>query len=227
MKLNIFISAFFIFLITGSSVHAKDQTLIYEFLNGKGENKEIELHTVTIQPTKNKELQFTREIKSSDSTLNTKFVLDKNYETINFQAIDSEGGTNYQGILNGRTITVTGEISGKSINEEITLDEKPFYYTPKFNLSRFALSGEKEIQFWMLRKDSLSKYLMQAKHEGEENIIINGEEVPAIKIYYSATGKGERFYKRIYYFRKSDGIFIMKKNSDKSSNPSGKLIKEN
>jgi len=73
-----------------------------------------------------------------------------------------------------------------------------------------------QIKFYMLRKDKLSKMLMQAKRKGIEVVEVEGKEIEAIKVYYSATGVREKHYNKIYYYRKSDGIFIKKVESNSS-----------
>ncbi len=52
---------------------------------------------------------------------------------------------------------------------------------------------------------------MQAINKGTKTIVVNGEEVEAIKVYYSITGKlRQKHHNFNYYYRKSDGLLIKK-----------------
>ena len=59
---------------------------------------------------------------------------------------------------------------------------------------------------------------MRAINKGTKTIVVNGEDVEAIMVYYSITGKlREKHHNFNYYYRKSDGVLIKKEW------PSGKI----
>lgn len=203
-----------VFLIEGKSI-ASQKSLIYK--SYKEETGEIlERSYVEIEGLSSGKKMFKRKIEGDDYTKNEQFVLGVDYQTQSWKATILDEDTDYAGEKKGNKLFIKGKLKGEALDKRIELDDKPFYYTPKFNLTKFVLSDIKALKFWMLRKDKLTKYLMQAEKRGEETIVVNGKEIDVIKVYYSATGMGEKFYKRIYFFRKSDGLFVKKEVPDGS-----------
>ncbi len=211
----------FILSVCVGQAHAKEYTYHY-FKESTGEVREK--HFLEIKRLKKGHMEIKREVQSADKALEEEMVVDENGATLSWEVEDEKEDTKYKGERQGNTLILKGRHKGAVLDKEVELDNKPFYFTPKFNLMRFAASEAEQVRFWMLRKDELTKYLMQAKKKAVETIIVNGKEVEAIKVYYSATGAGEKFYKRTYYFRKSDGLFLKKKAPKKAKSLTAELI---
>ncbi|MGE0268701.1 MAG: hypothetical protein AB7S78_09650 [Candidatus Omnitrophota bacterium] len=197
-----------------SSAYSQSQVYLYKTYNPRTK-KTINEYSLTVDELPGGKKKYTRQFTGKRMEEDEDFVLDGDFQTVEWTSTDEGEKTDYTGTKDGKIITVKGMLKGAPVEETIVLpDDKPFYFTPKFNLTKFVLSGETDMEFWMLRKDQLKEYLMQAHKEGVETININGKDVEAVKIDYSAAGKWSKYYKRIYYYRKSDGLFIRRKSPD-------------
>ncbi len=209
---RIFLALLMLSITTASFADVK--TFSYQKTKARGA-RVVNEYDLTIEPLDNGHTKFSRTIVSRRYTQDEEFVLDPNYETVQWSTKNEKEETDYSGVLEGRVITLKGMLEGQDISKTIKLeDDRPFYFSPKFNLTKFVLSDDKEIKFWMLRKDKLTEYLMEVTKLGEETITVKGKEVNAIKIRLAATGKGAKYYKRTYFYRKSDGMFLMRKALD-------------
>jgi len=201
-------------VMTASYAFAQTQTYLYKTFNPRTK-KIINEYELTIEELPGGKKKYTRLFTGKREDEDEDFVLDKDYQTIEWTAKDEGEKTDYIGTRDGKTITLKGTLKGSPVEKTIVLpDDKPFYFTPKFNLTKFVLSDEKKMEFWMLRKDKLTESPMQAIKLGEEVIKINGKDVETVKVDYSAAGKWAKYYKRIYFYRKSDGAFIHRKSPD-------------
>jgi len=215
------ISLLFVFLSTCPSF-AKKQSMTYHYFEGASDQISRTSY-ITIKDLSEDEKSFVRKIESNDYVKIDEFVLDKDFQTQRWRRISEEENSEYEGEKKGNKLFIKGMLRGVAINKTVQLKNRPFYNIPKYNLSKFALSSMSSIKFQMLRKDKLTPMTMQAKRKGVETISVNGKDVEAIKIYYSAIGIREKHYNKIYYYRKSDGIFLKKVERDGSS---GELVKE-
>ena len=222
-------TVFFLYLIFSlsfiSAAEAGKDKYYYDYIH-KATGEVREKHKVVMEDLKDGLMAIDREVESADKALIEEMIVDEEGSTISWMVKDEKNNTDYQGKREGNKLILTGKKKGKVIDKEVELDDKLFYFTPKFNLTPFILSEAEQVRFWMLRKDELTKYLMQAKKKAIETLEIDGEKVEVIRVYYSATGPGEKFYKRTYYFRKSDGIFLKKKAPKKAKSLVGVLVKE-
>ncbi|MBN3039204.1 MAG: hypothetical protein JW869_07315 [Candidatus Omnitrophica bacterium] len=207
----LFISILGIFLY-GGRVIALEQSLVYEFRAGKDYAETDQRQYVQIEDLPSGEQLFKRKVKADDYTENERFVLGPEGETRSWQLSCSAKDTDYSGERKGDELFIKGIIKGEEVDRKIAIDEKPFYYEPKFNLSSFVLSDAKEIRFWIMPIEKLKAYPMKARKMGEVTTNVNGQDFKAVKIYYAATGIAEKFYHRLYYFRKSDGVFVKKED---------------
>lgn len=211
IRINLAMAVFF---VTVALAAAETQTYVYKTFNGRNK-KVISEYQLTVEELPGGKKKYTRQFSGKRMDEDEDFVLDKDYQTAEWTAKDEGEKTDYTGKKQGKTITLKGVLKGVPVDKTIVLqDDKPFYFTPKFNLTKFVLSGEKSMEFWMLRKDKLTEVPMQATNEGEEIINVNGKDVEAVKVDYSAAGKWAKYYKRIYFYRKSDGAFIRRKSPE-------------
>ncbi|MFT5388171.1 MAG: hypothetical protein ACI9F2_000222 [Lysobacterales bacterium] len=225
MKLRTYIIVLGLIFGVAFSAQAKKQSLTYKYYEEKT-GKQVEEHHLEIKDLKGDKKIFSRTMDRKKDKLEEEFVVDKNYNTLSVEYKNEVEKTNLNIQREGNRLFLKGTLNGKALNREIKLDSKPFYFSPKFNLTKFVNTGIKEIRFWTLRKDEFTKYLMVAKNRGVEKIVIEGKEIEVIKVKYSATGPGARFYKRTYYYRKSDGMFVKKVAPKKASSFPAILVDE-
>jgi len=154
---------------------------------------------------------------SAQMVLQDEFYIESSGNTKSWLATslnDNGMETRYSGKRDGNKIVIEGKWKGKKADRELEIDEDLFFYNPKISLTPFILSKEKEIEFWGLRQDNLTAFKMIAKRQGEEVIRVDGKPVEAIKVYWTVDGLGSMFFKRTYWFRKSDGLYIKQLTSD-------------
>lgn len=214
----------FILMFT-SYGYAADKTLVYHYFDEATKDVK-EVHTITINNLADKQTEIIRRVDANDIVLEDKMIIDNNGNTLEWTVEDDELGLKYTGKQKDGKLFLKGTDNGEEFEKEIDVDGRPFYFTPKYNLVPFAASPTEEMKFWMLRKDELTRYLMQAKKKKMVTIDVNGKEVEAIKVYYSATGIAERFYKRDYYFRPDDGTFLKKTAPKKADSLTAELVEE-
>jgi len=208
--------AFILCLLAQGAVLASEASFVFH--SYKEKSKEITRESfVSFRDLTDDQTLFSRQIQGENCMITDEIILDKEFGTQQWNRNCPEEGTKFSGEKKGSAFFIKGTLKGKRIDTKIELDNKPFYVIPKLNLAKFALSDMRRIKFWTLRRDKLTKLLMQAKKTGEETIVINGIKVAAVKIHYSATGIRKKHYYRDYYFRKSDGLFIKKIEPDGST----------
>jgi len=144
---------------------------------------------------------------------NEQYKLNKNFETMVWKVMDDQAEpTNYIGIQRNGVLYLDGVFKGAMINKKISIAGRPFYYNPKLGLSGFVLSGKKEGKFWGFQNRELKTYPMKAIRKGIEQITVHGEKVEAVKVYWTVDGFGSAFFKRVYWFRPSDGLYLKQKS---------------
>jgi len=149
-----------------------------------------------------------------DYTQTEDYVFGPQYETLSGRILNKNERTDYTIMRQGTSAVITGTLEGKEINRQLGLGNDPLFLFPKFNLAGFVLSDKKMITFWSLRNDTLEEYKMIAKREGVENIIISGKPTTAAKVYLTTANPLFRIFKRTYYFRLNDGLFLKQEYAD-------------
>ncbi|MBP9855281.1 MAG: hypothetical protein KBD53_10495 [Candidatus Omnitrophica bacterium] len=144
------------------------------------------------------------------------YVLNDRWETESWSARLPNEGSDYKGIRKGNTLELRGKFKNKELTRRIQLNEDlPFYFNPKLGLKGFVLSKAEKMEFWGLRTDELTEFKMKAEKKGVAPITVDGKTFDALKIYWAATGIGEKFFNRTYYYRLSDAEFVTQDPSDK------------
>jgi len=190
---------------------ASDASLIYYAYDNANSTEVIGETAIAFKHISDDQTIIDRQKQSKNCMVKDEFVLDKEYSLESWSRTCAEEDTEFTAVRIGEMLVIEGKLKGEVIDKELDLGNKALYVYPKYSLSKFALSGMPKIKFWTIRRDRLSKLPMQAVRKGVETVMINGKEVEAIKIYYSITGKlRERHYNHNYYFRKSDGLFLIK-----------------
>lgn len=146
--------------------------------------------------------------EEGDFKVEEDYVLSPEHETLWWHVVDNQRKIDYTGEKKGNKLLINGQFFGVQISKTIQLDDRAFYYNPKFGLVDFVRSGKKSGTFWGFRHDELKAYPMKAINKGEEVISVNGGDVEAIKVYWTVNDFRSTFFKRVYWFRKSDGMYI-------------------
>jgi hypothetical protein len=136
------------------------------------------------------------------------YILDERFETLSFRVTNIEEETDYTGEKKGSVIFIQGQYKGQKVERAMTIDERPFYYNPKIGLSAFVRTGRRNGKFWGFQNRELKVYPMKAFNKGLDVISVNGEDVEAIKVYWTVDDFRSAFFKRIYWFRASDGLYL-------------------
>ena len=218
MKKTILILGFiFICNMLGSSyIFASDVSLIYKLYNNRSDKRQVVAKSiVNFEDISGGKTILSRKKQGKKIIVNDEFVLDKDYSVEKWTRATVNEDTKFTSERKGNIFVIKGKIKGKNIDKTIDLGSRPLYIYPEFNLRKFVLSDMRKIKFWTLRRDKMSKLPMQAIKKGDETIKIRGKEVKTIKVYYSITGKlREKHYHFNYYYRKSDGILILREDKD-------------
>jgi len=136
------------------------------------------------------------------------YILSQDYGTLWWHVVDNQRKTDYTGERKRNELLINGLVSGIQIQKIIQLDDKAFYYNPKFGLVDFVRSEKKSETFWGFRQDELKVYPMKAINKGVEVISVGGEDVEAFKVYWTVNDFRSIFFNRTYWFRKSDGLYV-------------------
>ncbi len=150
-------------------------------------------------------------IEEDGSKTQEDYTLDEHFETLRFRVVNVQDETDYTGERKGGTVFIHGRFKGKKVESATTIDERPFYYNPKLGLAEFARSGEKVKKFWGFQNRELKVYPMRVTNEGLEVISIGKRSVEAVKIYWTVDDFRSAFFKRTYWFRPSDGLYLKQK----------------
>ncbi len=212
---NVFRQIFFSFIVVsitlgfGRCSFAIEKSLIYKSYSEKT-GEIVQKSYVTIKDFVEGEKELRQTVESPEGIIKSEFILDEQNMVSEWRVSSADEAINYKGRKEWHTLFIDGTFNGNLIDKVVNLDDKPFFDFPEFNLKFFVLSEQRNVYFWMLRKDRLIKRLMYAKKRGEETLLINGKKMDVIKVYYSEAGMREKHYKAFLYFRKSDGLFVKK-----------------
>lgn len=214
MKRTVFVFLSLLILST-SSLYAKERSLTYALYSSEEEKDSAIAKTfVTFKDLPNDQTEIHRQKQTEACLIDDTFVLDQNSSLVKWIRVCEEEGTNIVAQVTKDSLLVLGKFKGKNIRKRHRLENKLLQIYPKYSLGQFAMSGEKRMKLWTLRRDMFTKLPMQAINKGEEIILVNGKKVEVIKVYYSIVGKlREKHFNHNYYYRKSDGLFLKKEES--------------
>jgi hypothetical protein len=129
--------------------------------------------------------------------------------TWEWQLTDSDNKHDVIAKRQGNELTISGTCDGKTCEETVELDERPWYQPLSYSLRNFLSSDRKSISFWTIRADTLEVTTMKVEKQGEEEILINEKTIPAFKVELRAEGFYSHFWHGTYWYRKSDNLFLM------------------
>ena len=203
-------------LVGGISSPLFAQETFHYRMYDKNTNETLETSAVHFDFSDPAAIKLTFETGVAASEQKEIYLLDNNYETLSWHVVNAGNGTDYTGKRLGDVLRIEGRFNGKTVNKDIKIDQNPFFAFPKFELRPLFLSQRKEpfYNFWAMRQDTLEIYKMTASYQGEETIRVNGKDIKAWKIYWSAANPLFRIFKRTYYYRQPDGMFLKQEYPD-------------
>ncbi len=134
--------------------------------------------------------------------------LDKDYSTLTWRLTSDAGETDYSGIRDGDTASMTGTLRGERVNGSKDVGKTAFYHNPAIGLEGFVRSGAGKTEFYTVRPDNMSFQKMKAERKDIERITVGGSSVAAARVDWGLTGFRSAFYKRTFWFREADGVFL-------------------
>ena len=141
------------------------------------------------------------------------YVLDDSWATLQWHVSDAKNKTDYEGRREGKHLILEGMFLGRRIEKKIPIGKEPFYFNPKLGLRSFVESDRKKQEFWAIRHDTLGEFKMVAKKEKREWIEVSGQKFEAERIFWHAKVDFAKLFKRTYWFRVSDGVYIKQEGS--------------
>jgi hypothetical protein len=105
-------------------------------------------------------------------------------------------------------IFLSGWVDGEAIHEEWTIDDGPWYQALSYCLRPFLRSDKKEVEFWMIRPDTINAIKMRAQKTALESITVDGRECTAWNVSVCRTGFLSLFWQGEYWYRAKDGLFL-------------------
>lgn len=224
-KIFCFLIVMFVALSVPALAEASVSSLTYHaFKNAQLTDKVIGETLIEMENISDEQTVIKRQKKFNNCLIKDEFILDKELSLDQWTRVCDEEKTDFTAIREGEALKVTGMIKGEPVEKQLEVGSKALHIYPKYSLSKFALSGMPRMKLWTLRRDEMTKLPMQAIRKGVETVSVNGEDVEAIKVYYSIVGKlREKHFNHNYYYRKSDGLFLKK---EENSGRIETLIKE-
>jgi len=211
-----------IFLMLISSIAFAEREFFYRTYDEKT-GEAVNTFSITVEDMQEGERIVYWKKKEGKYLTIEEYILDAEYATKSWKVKRPSDQTFYVGQRKGNVLILNGKLKGKPLNKQIKIDEKPFYYNPKLGLRKFVLSRKPSAQFWALRNDDVTEYLMEAQNKGPETIKISGQNIEAIRVHWTLPDFRSAFFKRVYWFRESDGYYIRQKAS---KNQIRELVKE-
>lgn len=129
--------------------------------------------------------------------------------TIRYRVVSPAKNVEYSAVRSGNFIKVQGVVAGRAVSRALRIDDRPWLQTLEVSLSRYALAGSAEpLVFWIVQPWEAMAYLMQAKVEPEQMVLVAGESERARPVRVSPTGLLGLFWSTLYWYRSSDGVFV-------------------
>jgi hypothetical protein len=141
---------------------------------------------------------------SPDTTFSNR--CDKTGNTLRWRILSEEADITAQRV--GNYIQLDGTRDGKTIRQNVKIDDSPWYQSLSYALGAFSQSRRDSVKFWIVRPDNLDVVKMRATRIGEEEVTTDKGLVLTRKVKISANGFLSHFWKAFYWFRESDGLFV-------------------
>lgn len=176
-----------------------------------GTGEEFNLFYCSIEKNLSGGYQVHWVMKEGGAVTEEDYTLDEYFDTLRFRVVNIDEKTDYIGERKERSVLIRGRFKGERIERAMAIDDRPFYYNPKIGLAAFVRSGRKQGKFWGFQNKELKVYPMKATNEGPDTISVNGKKVEAVTVHWTVDDFRSAFFKRVYWFRESDGLYLKQK----------------
>ena len=195
------------FLLSGIGSAWADTTFYYQSYHEKTHEKVNEFF-IRIGDLQNNQRHVWWEEKEGSKLTREECILDPSWGTLAWHVVVPADQTDYQGKRVGNNLFLKGKFRGRDIDKKVAIGKEPFYYNPKLGLRALVASKAKRVEFWAIRHDTLGEFKMVAVKKGRKVIDLPGKKVEAETVFWFAKIDIAKLFKRTYWFRVSDGVFV-------------------
>lgn len=135
-------------------------------------------------------------------------ILDSNLQTQSWTLAIPSTQTTIEARREGNRIFLTGRRRGQPIQEELLVDDAPWYQSMSLSLRGFLASPRTSMEFWTLRPDELKLLKLRVEKKGLETVRIAGRPTEAQRLEIRLTGLGALLGHSLYWFRPGDDLFL-------------------
>ncbi len=157
----------------------------------------------------------------------------EDYQTVNrcldggetiFWSAAKEDGTEVSAVREKNELIITRIEAGRRTIERQAIDERPWFQPLSYSLRRFLQSGEESITFWGIRMDTDRAVLLKATKIGREDVTLNNNTQPAMKVEIRLAGLMSIFWRGVYWYSRDNGLFLQFENSLKLPGVADKIV---
>jgi hypothetical protein len=139
----------------------------------------------------------------------TSIVLGPAGETISWDFQAMELPISFKAVRHGRRIKIVGTKDGRSVQESVRIDDKPWYQDVGFSAKDFIVSGESSRTFWMLHPKKLSAHQMKLTRMTTDSLAVDGRQEKVVKSKLTIDNFFlARWWSAYHWHRQSDGLFV-------------------
>lgn len=139
--------------------------------------------------------------------------IDQSLETWSWTHSNPQGEIDYTAERSGNKIELRGINGGQQVSKDFTLARNlPWIQSLERSLSDFVVSGRSQMEFWTIQPGDLVFRRLMAQRQGSSVIQVNGEPVEAVEVRISLPGIGSIFWSMSYWYRVSDGQFVLSRS---------------
>ncbi len=147
-------------------------------------------------------------ISFSNNNETHQLVCSKDYATKTWKYSNTTQGTAIEAERAGDIIKLKGTLNKKEIQNNIKIDQAPWFEFIEVSLVNFLKSNDQTTAFWMIQPNNLKTYKMIAKKKNTEVITVNDQKIEAMKVTVTLQGFLSMFWSVNYWFRISDHTFV-------------------
>ena len=123
---------------------------------------------------------------------------------------DPANGTDIFAERIGNSISITGQYKNEEYEDQLEVDNDPWYQDWGLGLQAFITSDNATTTFWSMSSNDLKKITkFEVYKEKIEKLQINGEKIETVYVKISLPGALKLFWSGDMWFRKSDGTSVI------------------
>jgi hypothetical protein len=134
---------------------------------------------------------------------------DTSLATLSLAYANAAARTAYTATRRANTIRIEGIVKGKAVSRVVAIDSRPWYESVERSFQDLVISRSfPDLRFWTVLPAEGQVFLLNARREKTETVVVNGEEVETVRIRVNAIGLLSWFYWYNYWYRATDGTFL-------------------